>query len=166
LQISSVLLNFQKKEVTAVNDFVKLATMAINTTLLIGASAAAAENANPMWKSGLAWTCVTQQRISCERDAACVQSPQTRNILIDYEKSLVILDNEPSTIGRHYAQIVDGNPLGAVVTVETDKRFVFTLNAVDPSSSFSKDWIGLMTRPQGGVVIIESWLVACNPKAP
>jgi hypothetical protein len=110
--------------------------------VLIGPLSAAPQNANPMWKSGLAWSCVAQQRMSCERDAACVQSAQTRNILIDYEKSLVILDNEPSTISCHYAQIVDGNPLGAVVTVETDKRFVFTLNAVDPSSSFSKDWIG------------------------
>ena len=121
-------------------------------------------SSNPMWDSGLRWTCKTAGKIVCERDGECKGSSDNRAFFINYENNAVETDAGNVRIKRHYQQTVQGSPLQKEVKVELTDNRVIWLTAVDASRTYSSAWTGVISELKGGVVLMESQALYCVPK--
>lgn len=119
---------------------------------------------NPMWKSGYRWECQTASRIVCERSGECstIQKPDT--FTIDYENNRMEFDGDSVRMRRHYQQTVNNSPLQAEVKIELADNRVLWLTAVDSSAIYSTAWVGALTEPKSGVVLMVSQGAYCLPK--
>lgn len=141
-------------------------TMRLSALMLaLGCAASAAAKDNPMWQSGLVWTCHFTDVIQCERSKDCHPIARSGTFTLDYPNNR-ITDNEDvgHAIRRHYAQTVSGSPIAAEVKVELDTNDVLWLLPADAAGMFSNNWIGAMVSPRAGVVIQEMRPIICQPK--
>lgn len=123
------------------------------------------QTSNPMWRSGLAWTCAVTASTICERDGTCaIDSVADPAFQIEYEASRVIFEDGPVRIKRHYRQTVDESPLQEEVKVELEDNRVLWLTAVDASRTYSEAWTGALVEPKAGVVLTVTRGVYCFPK--
>ncbi|WP_156397578.1 hypothetical protein [Rhizobium sp. Root1204] len=134
----------------------------IAVLLLATTTANAADN--PMWRSGLEWTCAFSSVIRCERSTDCSSHPDNGTIKLDYrENNLIDLAGRSHPIKRHYVQTVTGSPIGSEVKIELTTNEVIWLSAADGGGTFSDNWRGAMVSPRVGVIVQELRPLICAP---
>ena len=137
----------------------KILTLA---TMLAPVAASAADN--PMWRSGLAWSCDFASVMTCERSRDCVTRPVSGAIRLDYrENEVVDPGGTVRPIKRHYVQAVAGSPIPTEVKVELTDNEVLWLSPVDGAGTFSDIWVGALLSPRPGVILQELRPLACRP---
>ncbi len=135
----------------------------IAVLLLATTTASAADN--PMWRSGLLWTCTFSSVIRCERSTDCSSQPDHGKIKLNYpENSLVDQTGRSHPIKRHYVQMVAGSPIGSEVKIELATNEVVWLSAADGGGTFSDNWTGAMVSPGVGVIVQELRPLICTPE--
>ena len=124
--------------------------------------------ANPMWETGLDWSCTASAAISCERGTPCETGAATDRYHIANNDNAVRGPgrDQNRTIRRHFEIAVPGSPLGPEVKIELDTNGVMWLTQVDPSRTFSTDWHGILVEPKAGAVLSEVRLLVCTPALP
>ncbi|WP_162712846.1 hypothetical protein U8C32_27010 (plasmid) [Sinorhizobium medicae] len=136
----------------------------IAVLLLATTTANAADN--PMWRSGLQWTCTFSSAIRCERSTDCKSHPDEGTIKLNYqENSLVDHAGRSHAIKRHYVQTVAGSPIGSEVKIELTTNEVIWLSAADGGGTFSDNWTGAMVLPGVGVIVQELRPLICTPES-
>lgn len=132
--------------------------------LLLATTADAADN--PMWRSGLQWTCTFSLAIRCERWTDCTSHPDDGTIKLNYrENSLVDRKGRSHPIKRHYVQTVADSPIGNEVKIEFATNEVIWLSAADGGGTFSDNWTGAMVSPGVGVIVQELRPLICAPES-
>lgn len=135
----------------------------IAALLLATTSANAGEN--PMWRSGLVWTCTFSSIIQCERSTDCTSRPDEGTIQLNYRDNRLVDDTGTiHPIKRHYVQAVAGSPIGSEVKIELATNEVVWLSAADGGGTFSDNWIGAMLSPKAGVIVQELRPLICAPE--
>lgn len=125
-------------------------------------SAAAAEN--PMWRTGLVWSCRYETALQCERSRDCAPIALSGSLTLDYAENHVVDDTGISRpIKRHYVQTVSGSPIASEVKVELADARVLWLSPADDAGTFSDNWVGAILSPKAGVVIQDLRPLACKP---
>ncbi len=122
----------------------------IAVLLLATTTANAADN--PMWRSGLQWTCTFSSAIRCERSTDCKSHPDEGTIKLNYqENSLVDHAGRSHAIKRHYVQTVAGSPIGSEVKIELTTNEVIWLSAADGGRDILRqlDWRHGFARRRG-----------------
>lgn len=136
----------------------------IAVLLLATTTASAADN--PMWRSGLLWTCTFSSTIRCERSTDCTSHPDHGTINLNYqENSLVDHEGRSHPIKRHYVQTVADSPIGSEVKIELATNEVIWLSAADGGGTFSDNWTGAMVSPGVGVIVQELRPLICAPES-
>lgn len=131
--------------------------------LLLATSTANAAD-NPMWRSGLQWTCTFSSLIRCERSTDCTAHPDDGTVKLNFrENSLVDHAGRSHPIKRHYVQTVAGSPIGSEVKIELATNEVIWLSAADGGGTFSDNWTGAMVSPGAGVIVQELRPLICTP---
>jgi hypothetical protein len=131
--------------------------------LLLATTGHAADN--PMWRSGLLWTCTFSSLIRCERSTDCTAHSDDGTIKLNYrDNSLVDHTERSHPIRRHYVQTVAGSPIGSEVKIELVTNEVIWLSAADGGGAFSDNWTGAMVSPAVGVIVQELRPLICAPK--
>lgn len=129
---------------------------------LATSSAVAADN--PMWRFGLDWECAYTQVAICERQATCSTRATSGVVSVHYADNKVISSGgSPVAIRRHYVQAVAGSPIVNEVKIELENNETLWLNPADASGIYSKNWLGVLMSPKGGVVISEMRPLICSP---
>lgn len=136
----------------------------VAAALLLEATTASAGD-NPMWRSGLAWTCAFTSVIRCERLIDCKSSGEIGEFTVDYSENRLIDEaGNDHPIKRHYVQTVAGSPIGSEVKIELATNEVIWLSPADAAGTFSDNWIGAMLSPKAGVIVQELRPLICGPK--
>ncbi|MBM3096340.1 hypothetical protein GFB56_37585 [Ensifer sp. T173] len=136
----------------------------IAVLLLATTTANAADN--PMWRSGLQWTCTFSSAIRCERSTDCSSHSDQGKIKLNYpENSLLDHTGRSRSIKRHYVQTVAGSPIGSEVKIELTTNEVIWLSAADGGGTFSDNWTGAMVSPGVGVIVQELRPLICTPES-
>lgn len=132
--------------------------------VLLLATTTANATDNPMWRSGLQWTCTFSSAIRCERSTDCNSHPDEGTIELNYQdNSLVDHAGRSHPIKRHYVQTVAGSPIGSEVKIELTTNEVIWLSAADGGGTFSDNWTGAMVSPGVGVIVQELRPLICTP---
>lgn len=137
-----------------------------NIILVAAVVASGSANAadNPMWRSGLIWSCGFASVIACERSLDCTTKSVAGTIDLDYRENRVV---DPMgairPIKRHYTQSVTGSPISIEVKIELTNNEVLWLSPVDAAGTFSDNWVGAMLSPSAGVVVQELRPLSCKP---
>ena len=132
--------------------------------VLLFATTNASAADNPMWRSGLEWTCTFTSAIRCERSTDCTSYADKGAMKLNYkENTLVDHAGRNHPIKRHYVQTVAGSPIGIEVKVELATNEVIWLSAADGDGTFSDNWTGAMVSPGGGVIVQELRPLICAP---
>lgn len=117
-----------------------------------------------MWRLGLEWECAYTQVVICERQVTCATRASSGVISVHYADNKVIgSGGTPVAIRRHYVQAIAGSPIVSEIKIELENNETLWLNPADASGIYSKNWLGVMMSPKGGVVISEMRPLICSP---